>query len=311
MIAMKKVSVIIPMHNAEKTIKRALDSLMNQSYANIEVVVVNNNSTDKSINIAKTYLNKLELKLLNEKNSGPSYARNNGIENSSGEYIMFLDADDYFEKDMVYEMVSAVKNNDLVCCNKYKVNNQKKTFEKFQNESIKSYGYIGLLEYMQKHAVFNTVWNKIYKKSIIIKNKIRFNTSMKVSEDYNFNIDYYRYVKSAVVINAPLYNYFINKSGVTKSPVTQKDFEYIDSFYNIWKDIEKNYPSIGHYAYLNFIRSNFTILTKMKLFGYDKTDFLLNKRYENLKKIVRNNFWNLLKWKMPISRKLLLIYACV
>ena len=102
MIAMKKVSVIIPMHNAEKTIKRALDSLMNQSYANIEVVVVNNNSTDKSINIAKTYLNKLELKLLNEKNSGPSYARNNGIENSSGEYIMFLDADDYFEKDMVY-----------------------------------------------------------------------------------------------------------------------------------------------------------------------------------------------------------------
>lgn len=245
MIAMKKVSVIIPMHNAEKTIKRALDSLMNQSYANIEVVVVNNNSTDKSINIAKTYLNKLELKLLNEKNSGPSYARNSGIENSSGEYIMFLDADDYFEKDMVHEMVSAVKNNDLVCCNKYKVNNQKKTFEKFQNESIKSYGYIGLLEYMQKHAVFNTVWNKIYKKSIIIKNKIRFNTSMKVSEDYNFNIDYYRYVKSAVVINAPLYNYVISSSSITAS-YNLDEFEMrvkaVDNNLSLYKD--KNYIAV-------------------------------------------------------------------
>ena len=132
-----------------------------------------------------------------------------------------------------------------------------------------------------------------------------------ISEDVMASYYFIKKSKITAVINAPLYNYFINKSGVTKSPVTQKDFEYIDSFYNIWKDIEKNYPSISHYAYLYFIRSNFTILTKMKLFGYDKTDFLLNKRYENLKKIVRNNFWNLLKWKMPISRKLLLIYACV
>lgn len=132
-----------------------------------------------------------------------------------------------------------------------------------------------------------------------------------ISEDVMASYYFIKKSETTAVINVPLYNYFINKSGVTKSPVTQKDFEYIDSFYNIWKDIEKNYPSIGHYAYLNFIRSNFTILTKMKLFGYDKTDFLLNKRYENLKKIVRNNFWNLLKWKMPISRKLLLCYVCI
>lgn len=242
---MEKVSIIIPMCNSENTIRRALDSLVNQSYNNIEVIVVNNNSIDNSVNIANSYSDKLVFKLLNEKNSGPSYARNTGMENSSGEYIMFLDADDYFEKDMVYKMVSAIKNNDLVCCNKYKVNNQKKTFEKFQDESIKNYGYIGLLEYMQYHAIFNTVWNKIYKKSIIKNNNVKFDNSLRISEDYNFNIDYYRHVKNAVVINAPLYNYVISNSSITAT-YDNEEFKMrlkaVDNNLSLYKEEQPIYP---------------------------------------------------------------------
>lgn len=132
-----------------------------------------------------------------------------------------------------------------------------------------------------------------------------------ISEDVMASYYFIKKSKATAVINVPLYNYFINKSGVTKSPVTQKDFEYINSFYNIWKDIEKNYPGIDYYAYLNFIRSNFTILTKMKLYGYDCHNPGLNKKYKELKAVVRKNFWNLLRWNMPISRKLLLCFVCI
>ena len=113
-----KVSVIIPVYNAEKTIKKAIDSVLAQSMNNIQIVVINDGSTDSTLNILQSYADLKNLKLINQKNAGVSTARNNGIKNADGEFLFFLDSDDWLDPYLLEMMINyAEKNNlDLVAC---------------------------------------------------------------------------------------------------------------------------------------------------------------------------------------------------
>lgn len=312
---MPEISVIVPVYNTEKYLDRCIRSIIDQTFSDFELILVDDGSKDNSGFICDEWEKKdSRIKVIHQKNAGAGAARNAGLSVAEGKYIGFIDSDDWIEPEMYQVLYNAMVEHSVqvaMCDMRVRKDDREKIplRSKGLKPEIKNQLYM-FEQFFRVHGN-NSMINvciKLIDRNILSGFKFLEGT---ISEDVMASYYFIKKSETTAVINVPLYNYFINKSGVTKSPVTQKDFEYIDSFYNIWKDIEKNYPSIGHYAYLNFIRSNFTILTKMKLFGYDKTDFLLNKRYENLKKIVRNNFWNLLKWKMPISRKLLLCYVCI
>ena len=108
---MPKFSVIIPVYNVEKYIKKCLDSVFNQSFKDYEVIVVNDGTEDRSMDIVEKY----DVNIINQKNSGLSSARNAGVKKSKGEYIIFLDSDDYWEEDLLKEIALSTKNNpDIV-----------------------------------------------------------------------------------------------------------------------------------------------------------------------------------------------------
>ena len=118
-----KFSIIVPVYNVEKYVKRCLDSIFNQTYKDFEVIVVNDGSTDKSMNIVKKYK---DVKIINEENRGLSHARNNGVKNARGDYILFVDSDDYINKDLLKELNKSLNNNPDVV--------------RFQVQSVDEYG---------------------------------------------------------------------------------------------------------------------------------------------------------------------------
>ena len=160
------ISIILPVYNAEKYIERALKSLINQSYKNIEILCIDDGSKDNSYNIIKEFKDE-RIKLFRQENSGPAKARNVGLSNSKGEYIMFCDADDWYEPNMCELMLETLinQNVDFVICGCNIVdtyNTSIRSKEEFNYFKLKFNGYcnIGIYEFLMLNSM---LWNKIFK----------------------------------------------------------------------------------------------------------------------------------------------------
>lgn len=249
---MELISIIIPMHNAEKTIEKTINSVLNQKYEQYEIILIDDASTDNTVEICnkiKEQNNKKMIKILLIEKSGPSKARNEGIKIASGKYIMFLDADDYYENNMLEIMYNKVKaNNDtLVCCNFYEVyqNGNKRSAKFITDYEVKGKEnlYKGI-EYLQENFKFNTLWNKIYFKNIIDKHHINFDENINMGEDYKFNITYCNHINSIQYIEQCLYNYVISQESLCATYDKTNEFERRIKNINHNKEMfeENNYP---------------------------------------------------------------------
>lgn len=215
-----KVSIIIPIYNTEKYLEDCLKSLINQTYQNIELIIVNDGSTDNSYQICQKYSNYKNIKLINQKNQGVSIARNAGINIATGDYLMFVDSDDYIKANMVEVLVNNIKESDLAICEYY---------EEYKNKSIPVKIKSADKVINNKEAMlqtFGTVggysWNKLFKATIIKQNKLSFNPNIHMLEDQLFVIEYLKFAKSITIINQPLYKYRIRKSSITNISNTKK-----------------------------------------------------------------------------------------
>lgn len=310
---MTLISVIIPVYKAEKYIERCIFSILRQTYQNIEVILVDDGSPDKSGEICDMWaLKDKRIKVIHQKNAGAGAARNAGLRVAKGEYIGFVDSDDWIEPQMYEVMYNAIEkySADVGMCNissrtefsmHESYDNRKFPFELKNQEEMLSiffrvHGEKGILSVCQR-----LIHKSVLKDFMFVEGTI--------SEDVSAAYYFITHSQRTVVTNFSFYNYYNNKKGVTKSPVTKKDFEYIEAFKQIFWDVKKRIPKFERYAYINYIRANYTILSKMDLFGYDSNDQDLNNKHKELKQIVRKNFYVLLKWPMPISRKLLLLYV--
>jgi len=211
-----KISIIVPIYNGEKYLKRCIDSIISQTYKNIEIILVNNNSKDNSLAICKDYkVIDNRIKIFQATNIGISYARNIGIKNSTGTYIGFVDCDDYIEKSMYMDLFNAMvesKDIDLVICGFVNKNED--------NEIIKiqkvANGIINLQnpakEFMSLYAKYGDIegytWNKLYKKSVIVENNNQNDIELKIMQDLVFNCEYFLNCKKIKLIDITPYNYF-------------------------------------------------------------------------------------------------------
>jgi glycosyltransferase involved in cell wall biosynthesis len=212
------VSIITPMYNAEKYLLQCIESIVNQSHENIEAIFVDDGSTDNSKKICERYSYiDSRVKILYQKNSGPSSARNLAIQKSSGQFIFFLDADDYIEKNAIKSLIQKHKETeaDLIVGDFRKIKNGKedlRTDIRFLEDKLLSEQEVldNARKYLQrpnKNLLFAFSWARLFSSSIIKNNGIFFNQKLHTFEDVAFNFDYLNYVKKAYFMNECVYNH--------------------------------------------------------------------------------------------------------
>lgn len=205
-----KVSIIIPIYNAETTLHTCLLSVSNQTYNNLEIILVNDGSTDNSLQICYHFARQDErIKVITQTNLGPSAARNKGISHSTGRYIQFVDADDRLTKLMTETLIHQVTNStDLVLCGYEVVNNKKSQVITPNIRGIFSLEqfchYIGQLFAQQ---LLPSPCNKLYQTNIIKKNKLSFPIHLNFGEDLVFNMNYLKKCNQIAMTNESLYIY--------------------------------------------------------------------------------------------------------
>lgn len=222
------VSIIIPIYNSEKSIIRCVSSLMNQTYHEIEIILVNDGSVDKSEDICLSLCGRdSRIKYYLKENGGAASARNYGLSKSTGDFIMFVDSDDYTMPNMVETMIQyqSKDNVDWVICGIKVISKYKKnviSFGESLNLNTKAFGEI-IAQYYSK-AIIHSPCNKLYKRSLI---KEYMNTDFKWGEDYVFNVMYMKNIHTVSVISNPLYVYdcvgdSVTRSGMRESSLLKK-----------------------------------------------------------------------------------------
>jgi len=213
------VSVIIPAYNASKTIDKCLDSVLSQTIGNVEVIVINDNSTDDTLEKINKYKNRIIL-INNKKNLGPAASRNKGLDKATGTYIGFVDSDDYISPRMYEEMVKYMSDDvDLVCCGRFNVT--KSGMSPVINTSTETD--------VHKFSVtsnYNT--DKLFKSSIIKKNKLRLPENYKYAEDFAFLIRYKYYANKMHIIPEPYYYYLTDSEGSITNSYDENLLKIID-----------------------------------------------------------------------------------
>ena len=201
------ISIIVPMYNSEKYISRCLESLIKQTYKNIEIIVVDDGSNDNSINIV-TSLNDKRIRLYKKENSGVSLTRNFAIEKSKGDLLLFVDSDDYIDINMVAKLVKKVKNKDdafIICDNTEIYIDKEEIREIFEEKNINLNKEYLIRSIASGRA--GLVCSKLVSKKVIIDNNIRFDSNLKVGEDQLFFIEVAQHCSNFEYINESLYFY--------------------------------------------------------------------------------------------------------
>ncbi len=207
------VSVIVPVYNAEKYIAKCVDSILAQTVKDFELVLINDGSSDNSLQLCEKYLNiDSRVKIINNmERGGASKARNIGIEHAVGEYVVFVDSDDFVEFDLLEKLLSYCQNNDLVICGLRYVNDNGDTIKESNNPQFQSCPVSNFINnYLLDMNLNYTICgpcNKLFKRDIITQNKLKFNEKMTVLEDTTFVFNYLSFSKSVGSVDGAFYNY--------------------------------------------------------------------------------------------------------
>ena len=221
-----KFSIIISTYNNKKLINKCIDSILSQTYNNYEIIVIDDGSTDNTYSYLKDkYKNKIQL--FKQKNSGVSSARNYGLSKVTGDYVIFVDSDDWIDNDSLEKINEICQNGDLdLIITNVKYTNGKKVYKPYQckeNNKVSKQALIETiisLEYGEKKYgnIFGNcrcIGGKIYKTKIIKENNITFNNKISTFEDGIFNINFVKISKNIFVTNYSYYNYYQNINSVT------------------------------------------------------------------------------------------------
>lgn len=202
-----KISVIIPVYGVEKYIRQCLDSVINQTYKNLEIIIVNDGTKDNSMKIVEEYLDDERIKVINKENGGLSSARNRGMGEATGEYISFVDSDDWLEINIYQEVAKILEKDDEIIVFNYNRYSQK--YDKYRRKILK-------LRYLPNEILFRNLngecWNKIYKRSFLIENKFKFYEGV-IYEDIFWEIETIHLVKKIKFLNYCGYNYRYDREG--------------------------------------------------------------------------------------------------
>lgn len=244
------VSIIIPVYNAAPHLGICLESVRNQTYENIEILVVNDGSRDASMHIVNMYAGvDKRIVAIDKENRGVSATRNLAIGMAKGEYIQFVDSDDYLDENATRLLVEKAQKcaADLVISHYVHVSGDKMTVHGFLqcNDVMNKNDFA--MQLMEEPASFyyGVMWNKLYRADIIHEHNIRCNEDLGWSEDFVFNLEYIRYAESFAALKTPLYYYVYNPKSILHGQLSPVDM--VQSKMELYKYYKDLYQKLGLY----------------------------------------------------------------
>ena len=276
------ISVIVPIYNVEKYLERCVNSILNQTYKNIEIILVDDGSPDKCPQICDEYKNMdSRVKVIHKENGGLSDARNYGLSIATGKYVSFVDSDDYIHEETYEKMIKALElqNADIVSCGINHVYDNK--IESINIEQ-KIYDDESAIENLIIGKNLNqTVWNKIYKKNVI--DNILFEKG-KINEDDFWTYKVFSNSKKIITLNDCLYYYVHRESSIMGQGYSIKNLDGLEARYKQYEFMKDNYPNLvfiskkAAFFYGLFLYQKFLVNKSI-----EKTSFLCIEKYlENL-----------------------------
>lgn len=315
---MAKVSIIVPIYNVEKYLNKCLDSLINQTLEDIQIILVNDGSVDNSGQIAKQYAQKYKEKILylEKENGGLSDARNYGIPYATGEYIAFLDSDDYIEKNAYQEMYEKAKEEDsdyVECDFIWEYPNKTKVDKKIicnyigkdiENQELPANEKI-LIDRKQMLSFVRVVaWNKLIKRKIIVENNIQFPKGLRY-EDVEFTYKLIPHLNKISYVNKPFIHYIQRQNSIVnvQNERTAEIFTILENVINYYKEnkIYEEYKTELEYNYARYLLCS-SLKRMCKIKDKKKRIELIDKTWENLNEKFPNWKRNKILNKVKINK---------
>lgn len=292
-----KLSIIIPAYNVEDNIQQCIEKILNNKSKEYEIIIINDGSNDKTHEICQEILKITnKIKYIYRKNEGCSRTRNQGIKLAKGEYIWFIDSDDFIENGAVDEIIKILKSNkkDLILFGYNKIYKNGIKEKRIPKEIVEK-------EDIYKQTLFfNSPWNKIYKKDIILKNKIYFIENCHMGEDLNFNFKFFHYICfDKIMICSKVYYNYKETDGATSNFIKRKEiFVSFDDIIQFYAKKNKNMKKVlKNYYKINCIEGLYNAIIKEKLnnksFDWKTEIKLLFKMINKRKKNFDSNFFYL------------------
>lgn len=290
---MSKVSIIVPIYNVEKYIKRCLDSIINQTLKDIEIILIDDGSKDTSGSICDEYASQdNRISVIHKENGGLSDARNTGVKRATSDYVLFVDSDDYIKENMVERLYELLVDHqvDMSVCGVYNVYSsgekaQCDVLEEFQCDNITAFGHI-----MVGEKIPGTICNKLIKREIA--QELLFPVG-RLYEDAFYTTQLMQRVKSVVVTTEPMYYYFHRVGSITTTVFKKKDMDIVLAYEENLKVIKEKFPKIVEQANFRLDWAYFTVLDRMlQLDNYKSLE-----DYRMVVKHLKKNVWAIVKSK--------------
>ena len=286
------ISIIVPVYNVEKYIRRCVDSLINQTYRNLEIILVDDGSPDNSGAICDEYA-KLDsrIKVIHKENGGVSSARNVGLDNASGEYIGFIDADDYIDLQMYEVLCNNMVNNGVqISMGIYALENGKGEFIPHYRVSLTEVlDKAQTIAEMLKQVKYTcSLCDKLFSSKLI--GDIRFDETISHNEDLLFVYQLMKNSEKAVYTSKPMYYYCNNEQSASRVSFSDKNTTMLKAQTMVLEDIKENIPEIYDVALTEYVKTVIFNLDSIARSGYQNKEYI-----EKLRKIVKDNLKFFLK----------------
>ena len=305
-----KISIIVPAYNIAEYLPRCLDSILAQTHSNIEVIVVSDGSTDNTNEIIRKFEEKDNRIIgLFKENSGVSDTRNKGLDCATGDYIGFVDGDDYVEPDM-YEVLlhNALEYGaDISHCGYQMVFPSKTVFYYNSGELIVNEGSEGLRELISADKIEPGVWSKLYHRSIVSSS--RFDSELIYFEDFMFNALAFNSSKKSVFFDKPMYHYMLRKDSAATGGLTVKKIQnVIDIHERIISLCDNDNESIARKRYINTLIDLYRNYCLKSNSNFIRSKLVENQKYIDLLSTNRKAEARLILYLPPLYRLLVRVY---
>ena len=259
-----KISVIIPVYNVEEYLPKTLDSILSQAYSDIEVLLIDDGSTDNSVKICEAYAAKDDRVIVYcQANAGPSRARNNGLDHATGAYILFVDSDDLLSKNALELLVS----NMATCSADIAFYGSEDFYDVYSetdltNPDVYTLDRVDALKRMFMHEGFgHAPWGKLYKKELW--NEIRFPEDIMCGEDYAVLYKVVNRVKKAIYMPDVKYMYRQREGSIMNGTISPKKMKAMDVALAVTEDVEKNIPEVYTEALRQSVVTHIKVLSEI------------------------------------------------
>lgn len=298
------ISILVPIYNAENSIRRCLESILAQTYRDIEIVLVNDGSKDNSLFIIQEYSkNDKRIKVIDQENKGVAAARNTALKNATGDYILYVDADDWIEQNMIEQMYSLVSEDvDIVFCNSDHAEVEQE-IKKVIDIEYEAWGKERQLEeFMLHRKMTGMLWNKLIKRSLT--KGIYFDECIGYGEDAQFLWGILKKSRKMIVTNEILYHHVLDQNSISHQAFSEKKYSAILMWEGINQEVEKEYPQ-----YIKLAKERLISTAVFSCYEIRKSHYKNKEQKEHLRKIVCDNLMLFLK-SSNVSRKMKM-YAIV